>query len=150
MPAFALAELLLIVQLSVPGHIRGTAPGALRVKQLLHLFDSHGTLCSLQTPSKPCWSPTSPKQTHTSAGGEWALLEGRADVETVWLPSYLLFMEQLKDPYSCFFFSFLAEVCLLKNKQLKCQTSILQLGKRGGEAVIASHLVDIGNVGFLV
>lgn len=69
------------------------------VKQLLRVLDGRGMLCSLQTPSKPCSSPTSPKQTRTSAGGEWALLEGRADVETVWLPSCLLFTEQLKDPY---------------------------------------------------
>ena len=40
--------------------------------------------------------PLPPQNKHTS---EWALLEGIADEETVWLPSYLLFMEQLKDPY---------------------------------------------------
>jgi len=112
------------------------------VKQLLHGFDSHGALSSLQTLPKPCSSPASPKQTHTSAGGEWALLEARAGVETVWLPSYLLFTEKTRIG------STLAEARLLKNKQLKCQTSVLQLGKRGGEAVITSPLVNVCKVGF--
>lgn len=59
------------------------------------------TACSVLSIKAP-FAPTSPEQTRPSAGGEWAVLEGRADVETAWLPSYLLFVEQLKGPRRCY------------------------------------------------
>lgn len=40
-------------------------------------------------------------------------------------------------------------MCLLKNKQLECQTSILQLGESGGEAVVALTLSTLAAVVFL-
>lgn len=128
-------------------HIRAWALRAVWVKQLLHVTAHHVLLQPHQSPSG---LPHLPKTNTHLCHGEGALLgrelpwrhRGSRAVCFPWSSSKGPTDLALAGVRVC------VCVCLLKNQQGKCQTSILQLGERGGGAALASHLGSVGCVIF--